>query len=145
MKKTINLDVKIKEIIDYLDTSHRNKVIDIICLQGFLDRISLDSFIKEYKNYCLKNKNSMYFAPSFDNIDPTIDSSDNIEIESLSYTRFNENKTPISNKFSINENNNKKKLNHNIIISKYPIISTIFSELDDQTDMDDILGIQTVI
>ena len=89
LKKTINLDVKIKEVIEYLDSSYRNKIIDIICLQGFLDKFSLDSFIREYKNYCLKNKNTMYFAPSFDNVDPIVDSSDNIEIESVSYNKFN--------------------------------------------------------
>lgn len=144
LKNSINVDQKIKEVISYLDTTYKNKSIDIICLQGFLDKISLDLFIREYKNYCIENKLISYFAPTFDNIESKFDTIDDVIINESNSYNIGLKSISLSNKISdINYSN--KKVNTNIIISKYPILSTIYSELDDKTDMDDILGIQSVI
>ena len=47
-------------------------------------------------------------------------------------------------KSTSNENTSKTNI-QNIIISRHPIISTMYSELDKETDMDDLLGVKTVI
>lgn len=170
LKNTINLDNKIKETMVYLTNNYRNKVLDIINLQGFYDSFSLKLLVTEFKQYCVKNKMNVYFAPKFDNIEITnnsVDKSDtnnsiangiidtkrnfNLNFHSHGHNnygaqinRFNK-EHGIRKKTNSSGDNKNKKIVQNIIISKYPIISTIYAELDDKTDMDDILGVQSVI
>jgi hypothetical protein len=133
LRNTINVNTKIKDIMAYIECNHKSKVLDIITLQGIYDSSSLYGLVRECKRYFMKNKMKVYFAPNFDSIEV-----DNVSSKKKLDLSFNAS--------SGSENShNKKKMTHNIIISKYPILSTIYAELDDNTDMDDILGIQTVI
>jgi len=141
LSNTINLGQKIKEIFKFIVSKFNNKGIDIINIQEISDNASIYVFISEFKKYCLDKKLKYYFSPSYDDIDPansnkegSITTSDNM-IE-ISFKQTSSGK---------NRNEHKKKIIQNVIISKYPIISSISTELDDQTDMDDILGVQTFI
>lgn len=146
LHNTMNTDNKIKEIISYIISNYKHKSLDIICLQGFYDTLSLANMVREFKKYCLNNKLKVYYGPNFDEIETSGSSSNNLIVTSkkmleLSFHAPHTRKTNSGH----SDNNKMKKIIHNIIISKYPIIDTIFAELDDKTDMDDILGIQTVI
>jgi len=146
LKNTINIDNKIKEITAYITNNYKKKNLDIINLQGFYDTYSLYVLIRELKQYYAKHKQKIYFGPKFDNIE-ACKSTSNSAIptpRTMIDMSFHSSGLGGGNYGSSNENTNKKLI-HNIIISKYPIISTIYSELDDKTDMDDILGIQSVI
>jgi hypothetical protein len=141
LHNTMNVDSKIKEIILYITSNHKNKSLDIICLQGFHDVFSMKNLIREFKKYCFENEIKMFFAPSFDDIivePPVAGIVTTTRMLELSFH------TP---KKSTNRNSmgKMKKIIQNIIISRYPIIDMIYGELDDKTDMDDILGIQTII
>ena len=144
LRNTINLDTKIKEIISYITSENKNKSLDIVNFQGIYDITSLYILIKEIKKHFYKNKLDIYFSPNFDNVEIDSSLSDGLinskKMIALSFHSF-------GNELSRHTHGDKKKrkIIQNIIISKYPIISTIYSELDDKTDMDDILGIQTVI
>ena len=139
LRNTINLDTKIKDIISYITSNHKNKTLDIINLQGIYDSSSLFVLIKECKKYFGENEMKIFFAPTFDNIETNglISSKQMLD---LSFHSSEGNSTNTSK-----NQHSKKKIIQNIIISRYPILSTIYAELDDNTDMDDILGIQTVI
>ncbi len=156
LKKSINVDTKIKSLVSYITSTNKNKGIDIICLQGVYDVESLYEFIRYYKTYCLENNIVVYFAPNFDHITPdsntstskngpntstnAINSANSRKMATLSF-----NATIKGNHFDKDSIVHNKQIIQNIIISKYPIDSIIYSELDDDTDMDDILGIQTLI
>jgi len=142
LHNTMNTDNKIKEIISYMTSNFKHKTLDIICLQGFHDNVSLSNLVREFKKYCSKNKIKTYYAPSFDNIETNGSSSNSLIVTSKKMLELSIHGTKTS---SSHGNNKMKKIMQNVIISKYPILSTIFGELDDKTDMDDILGIQTVI
>ncbi|ARF09507.1 hypothetical protein Indivirus_1_130 [Indivirus ILV1] len=140
LNNSVNLDRKIKEIISYIISNFNNKSIDILNLQEINDNTSLHVFIEEFKKYCLTERVKYYFSPPFNNINPSI--------------HKNENHSPTSSihmieksfdSFELSINEKKKKIIHNVIISKYPIVSTIYTELDDETDIDDILGIQILV
>lgn len=141
LSNTINLGQKIKEIFKYIISKFNNKEIDIINIQELSDNSSLYVFISEFKKYCLDKKFIYYFSPPYDNIEPansnkggSITTSDNMI--GISFKQDSSGK---------NKNDHKKKILQNVIISRYPIISNIFTELDDKTDMDDILGVQTLV
>lgn len=138
LRNTVNIDLKIKEIISYLNSSHKNKSLDVISIQGIYDSASLYILIKDFKKYCFKHRIDVHFAPNFDYIDTEASGEHLISSKKmldLSLHSSGDN----------GKNSTKRKIVQNIIISKHPIISTVYSELDDYTDMDDILGIQTVI
>lgn len=137
LRNTINLNTKIKDTMAYIENNYKNKVLDIITLQGIYDSLSLYELVKECKRYFIKNKIKIYFAPNFDHIEVNNISGNSISSKKMLDLSFHSSGSESSH--------NKKKITHNIIISKYPILSTIHAELDDNTDMDDILGIQTVI
>jgi hypothetical protein len=141
LKNTINLDYKIKEIVSYITNNEKKKQLDIINLQGFYDTQSLHILIKELKQYFLKYKLKFYFAPEFANIEPN----KNTSISGASPRKMIEISFHSSGfKKSNSTNMLNKKMITNIIISKFPILGTIYSELDDKTDMDDILGIHSI-
>lgn len=140
LHNTINMDNKIKEIISYLTSNYKKKSLDVVCIQGFYDNVSLTTLIREFKRYCHKNKIKVYYAPSFDEIETSGSTSNSLIVSSKKMLELSFG-TPKGS----HGGKKNKKLIQNIIISKYPIVSTIFGELDDKTDMDDIFGIQTVI
>lgn len=137
LSNSVSIYEKIKETIDYIISNFNNKSIDILNLQEINDGQSQYLLIEEFKKYCLEKNLTYYFSPSFDNINPLAKNTSNSPTSSLHMieTSFDK-KNPGKEK--------KRKIIHNIIISKYPIISRIYEELDDKTDIDDILGIQTL-
>ena len=127
IRNTVNISNKIKEILIFIKSSFKNKDIDIFCLQGILDYNSAYKLIKEVKKYGRQTNNKFYFGPEFENIDSKSE-------------KF------ISMKDKISTGLLKKKIEvQNIIISKYPIVTTLYSELDDKLYIDDILGTKTII
>lgn len=142
LHNTMNTDNRIKEIISYMTSNYKRKPLDIICLQGFHDNVSMSNLIREFKKICSKHKIKTYYAPSFDEIETNGSSSNSLIVTSKKMLELSIHGSKTS---SGHHTNKMKKVMQNVIISKYPILSTIFAELDDKTDMDDILGIQTVI
>jgi hypothetical protein len=145
LSKSVSLDQKIKEIIHYIINKFKNKDLDIINLQEISDYSSLYIFMNQFKEYCLSQKYLYYFSPQYGNISSTFDDTLNKSSEPITTSEnmielsFNSSTSPAT------EPKKNKKIMRNLIISKYPIVSSISTELDDQTDMDDILGIQTFI
>lgn len=141
LRNSVNLDVRVKEIITYISSNYKNKQLDIINLQGIYDTSSLYVLIRDIKKYFSKNNIKIYTAPNFDDIDVSNTSANSIisskKMFNISFNSPSDKNTDI--------NKPKRKISQNIIISKFEIIGTVYSELDDKTDMDDILGIQTVI
>jgi hypothetical protein len=147
LRNTVNNEKKIKSILNYLDESYKDLNFDIVCFQGIHDDSSLLNLIRAIKSFIETNDNKLYYAP--DITIPDYDDSNSLNHKNgtalLSskkiFSEFN-----ISSKFNISRKSSKKiTATHNIIISKYPIVTTLFAELDDSTEFDDIVGIQTVI
>ncbi len=149
LRISANCDLKILEIINYIFSKTKNKNADIINLQCINDILSLHLLIREIKKYSIDNNIQLYFAPDFDEVDvekksdnvKTIRRSKNLE-EFYSGTNSREATEKKSDKKA---EKSKNKAIHNVIVSKFPIIGTIFGELDNKTNMDDVFGIQTVI
>lgn len=147
LRISANVDLKITEIINYIMNTQKNKKADIINLQGMYDILSLHLLIREVKKYCTEKKIQLYFAPEFNDIDADSESGGN-RSRTNKRSRNLEEFAAGTNSKDIKEKKSEnfgKKLIHNVILSMYPIIGTIFAELDDKTNMDDIFGIQTVI
>jgi hypothetical protein len=146
LKISANIDLKISEIINYIFSSVKNKSADIINLQGIYDVVALHLLIREIKKYSITHDFKLYFAPEFNDID--IDNNNTNKTEHNRTIRRSKNLEEFytgTNSRDGKKNKSDKKFVHNIIISRFPIVGTIFSELDDKTNMDDIFGIQTVI
>ncbi len=149
LRISANCDLKILEIVNYIFSKTKNKNADIINLQCINDILSLHLLIREIKKYGVENNIELYFAPDFDDVDiekksdnvKTMRRSKNLE-EFYSGTNSRE---AAGKKSEKKEEKSKNKVIHNVIISKYPIIGTIFAELDNKTNMDDVFGIQSVI
>lgn len=144
IRNSINLSNKTKDIISYITEPFYNKKCDIISLQGINDYKSATSIVKYLKQYQDNNNLQLYYAPNISEIDinDNINSiTDNIIISSIN--RAIENKS--SSKPSRKNSYYKKNEFQNMIISKYPILTYIYSELDNDHDIDDILGIKTII
>jgi hypothetical protein len=146
LRISANVDFKVSEIINYIMSNRKNKYANIINLQGINDVLSLHLLIRGIKKYCIEKKITMYFAPEFDDIDAD-DKSEGSKGRSDRRSKNLEDFTAgtISKKGHISKAKEGKHIIHNVIISTYPIVGTIYSELDDKTNMDDIFGIQTVI
>jgi hypothetical protein len=146
LRISANSDLKILGIVDYIFSVTKNKSADIINLQCINDILSLHLLIREIKKYGVEHNLELYFAPEFNDID-TENKPDNGK--TLRRSKNLEDLYSGNNSRDATEKKSEKKPNkkviHNIIISKYPIIDTIFAELDNKTNMDDIFGIQTVI
>lgn len=146
LKSVITLDDKINEIGN-LFLTHKA---DIICIQNIIDTSTLISFIKKLKTYCLFKKIDIFYAPNFDYIECNKLSSENItnfnQIYNSSINRKNYNRysDQTARKNKRNSGTINKKLIHNIILSKYPIEYTFNKNLDNFTDIDNILGVQTI-
>lgn len=127
LRNGINIQMRIEDTINYVFSSFKKKEIDIICLQGVYDYNSANIIVKEIINRSNEMKIKFYFAPDFDDIN--ISSSQSVSKRSRSRSKTDSRKIKIQN----------------IIISRYPIISTIFGEIDDKNDFDDIIGVHTII
>lgn len=142
LQNTISIESKAKEIIYYIFTKYKNKVIDIANIEGFNDNQSLNIFIKMLHLYVLKNNIKIYVAPLFKEFSGSESNTSHVGIVSSDIafdTTFN-----LSTERTGGEEKNKKII-RNIIISRYPIDDYVFEELDKETDMDDIIGIQTIL
>jgi uncharacterized pyridoxamine 5'-phosphate oxidase family protein len=116
---TVSLSNKIKNILIFIVSKFKEKDNDVICLQGVYDSVATMELVSEIRKYIVEYNVNFYFAPEFDNI------------------IYNSN----SNKISItrSKHSHVSKLNHinntqniefqNIIISKYPIVSSIYGTL----------------
>ncbi len=154
IKNSINITNRIDEIISYISSSFKNKNIDIFCFQGIHDYESAYNLISRVKIYMNETNERFYFAPEFDEVD----SSGSIKKSNLGISwssRINSNgprsiakinkARSRSKSRSISRELVKKIKVQNIIISKHPIVSTIFSELDKDTDLNDIIGTHTLL
>jgi len=121
---TVNLNKQIKNTFDILISNNKNKTVDICCLQGINDYKSAYKLIKYIKQYAYEKNISFYFSPNFDDVNHTSITNEKLSKDGNSY----------------NIDNIKKKIVQNIIISRYPIITTIYTELDDNVEIDNILG-----
>lgn len=135
IKNTINLSNKIKNILIYIVSAFKAKDSDIICLQGINDYKAAVELIKEIRKYMVVYKTNYYFAPEFDDV------STNSRSNKLSVTKS---VTKSRSHLSKNTEQNKNSQIQNIIISKYPIISSIFGKLSNKLT-DDVTNIKTVI
>lgn len=136
LKNTTNAELKIKDIIGYLSSAHKNKSIDIINLQGIYDVLALHLLVREYKQYCIENHLKVYFAPDFDDIDGESKSDGSRqERRSKNLSEFNKDTFELG----------KRKVVHNIIISTYPVISTIHGELNDIFGTQNVIGVNILI
>src|SRR3989304_712697 len=124
LKNTVNLENKVNEIVSYLFSDHKNKKLDILCLQGIKDYSSLEYLIKIIKS---DDKSSSSNSVNY------------IHIENI--IELQQRRKIISKK---SERSRRIKI-QNLIISRFPIVNTIYSEIDDNTDIDDVLGAKTVI
>lgn len=155
LQNTISIESKAKEIICYVFSKYKNKTIDIANIQGFNDNQSLNIFIKILHMYIVKNSIDIHVAPLFKEFNRSggdnyrlgekggeggEGGNDGIVSSDITFdTTFNRSTERTGGK----EKN--KKIVKNIIISRYPIDDCIFEELDKETDMDDIIGIQTIL
>ena len=135
IKNTINLSNKIKNILIYIVSTFKEKTNDIICLQGINDYKAAIELVKEIRKYMVIYKTNFYFAPEFDDIYT------NSKSNKLSVTKS---ATKSKSHLSKNTEQNKNSQTQNIIISKYPIISSIFNKTSDELT-DDITNVKTII
>lgn len=137
IKNAINGVNKINDLILYITESYMNKTHDIICIQGLYDYKMAEKIIREIKQYIIENNINYYFAPEFDELKPMTD----INMNTINNTKSSKTSSNRSKK-------NPSKIRYdvqNIIISRYPIITSIYAELDDNHSVDDIIGIKTII
>jgi len=135
IKNTINLSNKVKNILIFIVSTFKEKSSDIICLQGINDYKAANELVKEIKKYMGIYNTNFYFAPEFDNIN--VSSNNN---------KLSINKSTSKPHSHLSKNTEQDRNSHvqNIIISKYPIISSIFGTLSKNL-IDDITTIKTVI
>jgi hypothetical protein len=135
---TVALNSNINKIIDYLISSHRFINIDILCLQGIgnsnIANKMVTSINKKMKDLGKKN---YYYAPKIEDIQNISSHAKTIKDMELKKKKIKNNEIETKNK--------AKAFTQNIIISKYPIVDYFFSNLDDDHDFDDILGVKTLI
>lgn len=143
IKHTTNLNIKIDDILTYFKSSYKNKDIDILCVQGIKDYTSAYTLVRAITKYCFVKGIHVYLAPAFEEI--TVDGKYS-SAESLSkISKVSENRASVSGTSSFRKKNAKNTECQNIIISKFPIVSFIYTELDDNIEIDDIIGTKNVI
>lgn len=137
ISNVVSLNDKVEKFIEYILSDYRNISFDIICVQGINDHQSLKLLLRSIRDHYKITK--LYYAPNDICLhhlsDGDLSQANSLELTtSRTFNDIHMTNTKIGNtKFQ------------NIIISKYPILTTIYGELDDLTNIDDVLGIQTVI
>lgn len=139
IRNSVNITNKIREIVSYIVGLFKNKENDIICLQGIHDYNSAYKLIKELKIFSRRNRGSLYFAPEFEDVDSKSDDTISIRKSKLDIDGIGIVRSSNTKRYA------KKVETQNIIISKYPIVSTIFVDLGDKHDIDDLIGTKTMI
>jgi hypothetical protein len=129
LRNGINVKPRIDDIVNFIFSNFKNKGIDIICLQGIYDYNLASSMVKQIKNRENDMGIKFHFAPDFDDV--TAESSQHTSRKPKSKSR--------------SKTDSKKMKVQNIIISQHPIVSTIFGEIDDENDFDDVIGTHTII
>lgn len=129
IRNTINLNNKIDRVVRYLTSNTKNKPIDVLCLQGIRDYYSACQLIKSIMS---ETGNVFYITPKLD-ITTEIDTDPLINPQ---YDTSKKNKRRSTNDDSIKM--------QNIIISRYPIISDIYGEYDNNVKIDEIFGTKTL-
>lgn len=171
LRNSVNAENKIKDILNYF----KDGSFDIICVQGLYDYTSAYNMIKAVKTQTEGCDYKLYFTPDIEILDVKQDynflninnTNTNTNTNKIKQTRSNKERVSMLKKSVIkipnptgslntqtvqhlsmkqNRSNKSKKDNFkNIIISKYPILSSSFTKLDEETDIDDIVGVQTVV
>lgn len=133
ISNTINSDVLIKKIVSFVAEIYKGKANDIICLQGINDHDVYYKLMKRINNFSKEMNDTFYIAPENNCIEYTDSGGeDQLNFNSAIRNRSRSVKDPKHNF-------------QNIIISRYPIVSTMLIELDDNHDVDDVLGIKTLV
>lgn len=148
IKNTTTLEENISKLIEYIFKDHKDLETDIYCLQGIYDLPSLYKLLHEINKYKELHQIKLYYAPNLDrkynSIEKILKKADIKGIGLSDPHIFHTNSD--SDKIKYTEKMHRVESKYqNIIISKYPIISTIYAELDDEIEIDNILGIHTVI
>jgi len=136
IRNTVNIGNRIKDIVTYIFHDYDNLEIDIMCLQGINDYSSLYNLVRAIKKYSKIYKKKIYFIPEFKDI-----IIDNISAQYLDNNFVVTLKSFNSEDITLTDN----KHIQNIILSKYPVVTSNYKELKNHTDMTKILGIQTII
>lgn len=142
LKHSVNSENKIKQILAYLDDNNKDKQFDILCLQGIYDFTSAYNLCKAVKIYAQNDDKKLYFAPDMEITD---ESNTSFKSTRDFFTKSLKSSNPSSRFTKSRSKDSKKNKYKNIIISKYPIITTLYAELDDKTNFDNIVGIQTIV
>lgn len=127
LRNGINVQSRIDDIVNFIFSSFKNKEIDIICLQGIYDYSLAYSMVKQIKTRENEMGIKLIFAPDFDGV--SVPSSQYVSRRPKSRSKTDSRKIKVQN----------------IIVSRHPIVSTIFGEIDDENDFDDVIGTHTVI
>lgn len=144
IKNTININNTIKDIIAYILIDYNKKYSDIICLQGIHDYSAAKLLIQEIKKYTTTNYFSYFFAPEFNEIHVESPFSSKNKSTNLTINKAYFSSTFKNNIKKIDEKKNSEF--HNIIISKYQILSSVFNSIDDNDDdMKTIIGANILI
>lgn len=132
INNSINISDKIKEIFSYIHDQYKNKGNDIICIQGMHNFELIHGLIESLKKYSKEHNEPVYFAPCFDEINSNVNSSQLLLNNIKSNLTAS---TPTHHEAIIKE--------QNIIISKYPIITSIYGEFNN--DNNNVFGKTTLI
>ncbi len=151
LKNTTLLDEKITEVINYMFDEYKDLKIDIMCFQGIHDLPSLYKLFHAINKYSDLYALTLYYAPdiqkkygSIKKIISRVDIKGVILSDPQIAQKEFKNKRHSKCKYTKKMHQAEIKY-QNIIISKYPIISSIYGELDDEIEIDNVLGIKTVI
>jgi len=123
LENSLSIHKIVNDITQYLFTEFRGKTIDILCLQGIDDKVSVRDLIISIKKILKEKLIKMYFVPTFDDIDDELDS-----------------KIPTFISTASDPKSFLYKYTNSIIISKYPIISFGINRIKNPDD-DTILNI----
>ena len=143
IKNTINLSNKIKHILTFIVSAFKEKNGDIICFQCINDYKAAIELIKEIKKYMAIYNTNFYFAPEFDDVYGSNNNKSNNNKLSINNLQ-SKSKSKSRSHHSKNTEHNKNIEVQNIIISKYPIISSIYGTLSNNL-IDDVTNTKTVI
>lgn len=145
LKNSINIDMRVKDIVSYIVSAYKNKTIDVLTIQGIREYYAAHYLIQELKRFVYDHSIDLYFAPDFDDIQMTADNNvDKNRTFAMSWDP-DVRKKRLGHSKSKNTSQQHSLESQNIIISRYPIVNYIFSDIDYETDIDDVLGIKTVI
>jgi hypothetical protein len=126
------MKTRIEDIFSYFEECQEGLRCDVMCIRG------INNFIVYYKLITMmkeKYGSRIYVFPDYYN--------DNINVTNI-YDKFEIKQVFYDNQL-IDYTKKKKKKVKNVIISRHKIVSNIYSELDDDIIIDDILGVHSVI